>query len=532
MSDRMNKMTETARALLTRKRMAALGGSVAFVLLLAFGPWGGLKDSDGDRLTYTVTRGNLVVEVLESGSVEASESEIIKSKVEGTTTIISIAPEGTILTEKDVEDKKVIVELDSSDLREKEVQQLITVQGAEAQYTEAKESYEIQVNQNESNLNAGELKVKFARVDLDKYLGETVAKLFIEEKVELSDLIASEKLGGEALQKKRELENKIDLAKEETVRAAVKLDWTKKLFEKGYVTRDDLQADELGLKRKEVETEQAETALELFERYEFRKQAEKLRSDYKEAVKELERIKAKNLAELSKAEAKLKSSEATYKNQLDQLKKIQEQIENCIITAPKPGLLVYAKSDRPWQNDQIGEGKAVRERQEIITIPSSSAMAVKTKVHESVITRIKEGQKASITIDSLPENKYEGTVKKVAILPDAQDFWLNSNLKVYETEIAILGDNPELKPGMSAQVRIIVSELEDVLMIPLQAVSTQGEEKICFVKTAFGAKKRVIETGDYNDKFIEVSKGLNEGDTVILNAWDLANEEAAELQSS
>jgi len=289
------------------KRKIAIGaGAGAVLLLIAFGPLNGLKDSDDGLIFYTAARGDLIIEVVESGSIEASESEIIRSKVEGRTTIISIVPEGTFITEKDIEEGKVLVELDSSALRDKEVKQEISVQGELAKYADAKATHEIRINQNESDLKKGELKAKFARMDIEKYLGAETASLFLEGEVEFKSLLASELLGGEALQKKRELESEIDLAKEEVVRAVVRLDWTGKLFDKGYVTRDDLQADELALKRKQVSREQAETALRLFDRYEFEKEAEKRRSDYEEAVKELERTIAKNRAELSKAEAQLK----------------------------------------------------------------------------------------------------------------------------------------------------------------------------------------------------------------------------------
>ena len=524
-SDHSDRMAEMIGNLAGRKTLVIVGtGIIAVLVLLAFGPLSKRKNPDRTLLSYTVTRGNLVVDVVEAGSVEASESEVIRSQVEGRTTIISLVPEGTMITEQDVEEGKILVELDSSDLREKEVQQQISVESELAQSTDAKESYEIQKNQNESNLKAGELKVKFARMDIEKYLGKTAANLFIEGKEEVSSLLTSEHLGGEALQKKRELENEIDLEKEEAARAVVKLEWTKRLFEKGYVTRDDLQADKLALKRKEVSQQQAETALDLFERYEFQKQAEKLRSDYEEAVKELERIIAKSRAEISKAEARLKSAEATYKNQLERLNKIREQIENCTIRASTPGLVVYAGMNRRWQTEQIEEGKQVREQQEIIKIPNTTSMMVAAGIHESVIARIQEGQRCVITIDSLPDKTFAGKVAKVAVLPDPQQRWLNPNLKVYATDISILGNDPDLKPGMSAQVRIIVRELTGVLMIPLQAVTTRGDERICLVTNRFGTETKVIETGDYNDSFIEIRNGLEEGEKVILNAWDLATD--------
>ena len=519
MTNLKNNLNGIIEALLARKKLVAGSlGVGAVLILLAFGPLSSMNDSGGELVTYTVKKDDLIVDIIESGSVEASESEIIRSQVEGRTTIISLVAEGTLITEKDVEDGMILVELDSSELRDREVKQEISVQGESAQFADAKASYEIRVNQNESNLKQGELKVKFAMMDIQKYLGSEAAALFLEGAVEFSTLLADERLDGEALQKKRELESNIDLAKEEVARAVVRLDWTKKLFEKGYVTRDDLQADELALKREKVSQEQTETALKLFTLYEFEKEAEKRRSDYEEAVKELDRIIAQNRAELSKAEARLRSAEASYEHQVTQLEKIREQIKNCTIRASQPGLVVYAGIGNRWQTERIEEGKQVREQEEIITIPNTISMLAKTTIHESVISRVHEGQKAFITIDSLPGKILEGTVSKVAILPDQQNRWLNPNLKVYETDVSISGTHPELKPGMSAEVRIIATERKGVLMIPLQAVVSRGGKMTCLVKTTFGTEPRKIKTGQYNDSFIEVKKGLTEGETVVLNA--------------
>ncbi len=169
--------------------------------------------------TFTVRRGDLTISVTESGDIKAIESEDIMSKVEGRTTIISIVDEGTSITPKDVNEGKVLVELDSSDIKQKLTQQEISFLSAEASYTDANESLEIQVKQNTSDINKGQMKVRFALMDLQKYVSKVVAEELmagaanpILEANEVSSLIESDELGGEALQKLRELEDKIILA--------------------------------------------------------------------------------------------------------------------------------------------------------------------------------------------------------------------------------------------------------------------------------------------------------------------------------
>ena len=363
---------------------------IAFVGLLAIA-MSGEKSMEGEVLTTgPVTQGDLIIDVLESGSLEAKESQVIKSEVEGQTTIISLIPEGTILSATDVENGRVLAELDSSDLREKAEKQVISVQSASATYTDAKESYTIQEKQNESNLKAAQLKVKFAKMDLEKYVGSEIAALLVEEQVSVSDLIGREDLGGEALQKERKLLSDIDVAGEEVSLATDKLNWTRQLEEKGYETADKLRADELALKRQEISKEQARTAQKLFTKYEFPKETEKLLSDYQEAVREQERTVAKCRAEIAKAEARLTSNEMNYMSEKARLDKLEEQIEKCTIRATKPGLVVYAGGEHYWRDDRIEEGAQIRERQDMIKIPNTDVMLAKTKVHESMVAKVKE----------------------------------------------------------------------------------------------------------------------------------------------
>lgn len=505
---------------------------IAFIIIAFFIYRVATKRNNGDSETVTspVTKGTLAIDVIETGNIDTSDSLIIRSEVEGRTNIISIVPEGTIITEDDIKSKKLLVELDSADLRKRLTQAEVSFENQKASFTDAKSSLDIQTNLNESNLKDGELKVLFAKMELEKYVGDKLVDKLFAKDLDFDKLINDPDLGGDALQKKREFENDIFLAKEELSRAKVKLEWTQKLFDKGYVTGNDLQSDSLSLKSQEIRVEKSSTALDLFKKYEFKKNIEKLRSDYEEAKMNLNRIIAKNTAELSKAETRLRTEEAKYKQQEDDLDKTRKQVEKCKIYATKPGLVVYAGSNQPWRDNQIKEGAEVYERMELINIPNTSAMIVETKVHESDVSRVKPGLRAEITIDAMPGKQWSGVVKKVGILPDAQNRWMNPNLKVYATDVELEGDNKVLKPGMTAKVRIIIDELKNVLYVPVQAVKTIGNDKVCYVSSPIGnpVMKKVV-AGQYNDKFIEIKDGLKEGEKVILNTAELYEKSKAEL---
>ncbi len=176
----------------------------------------------------------MLISVTESGDIKAINTEDIKSEVEGKTTIMSIVDEGTIITPNDVNTGKVLVELDSSELEQKLTQQEVQFLSAEASFTDANESLEIQKKQNESDIKKGQMKVKFALMDIHKYVGAVVGQKLISamenpgiEPNEIISLINEPSLAGEALQKLRELNDSITLAESKFEQKSDELMWTK-----------------------------------------------------------------------------------------------------------------------------------------------------------------------------------------------------------------------------------------------------------------------------------------------------------------
>ncbi len=566
-------------------------------MLLLIWIFSGHKNADNE-ITYTVKRGDLQITVLEGGSVEALESQEIRSEVKGNTKILKIVEEGYQVTEEDVKKGKVLVELDSSEIKDKVVQQEIQFQSALATLTDATQGYEIQRNQNISNIKSADQKAQFARMDLEKFLSDKTGREIIRalnldklEKavyklpageeaeqmmlsametnetqlieaqnndklteddraakpevaslqpivpkaapkvIDYADYATPEKLGdGSAMQNLRKLKDDLQSAQQQFGLAETKLNGTRKLFDKGFSTKTELDTDQISYDNNALKVKTAQTAYDLFVKYEFRKQAQELVLKYEEALRGLERDKKEAISKLAQARARLKGAESRYSIEASQRKELMEQLEKCGVKALKPGLVVYGGSNNEGyygNNEQIREGATIRERQPLITIPDMSKMAVRVKVHESYIQKISKGLPAKIQVDAYPNKKLEGEVTKVALLPDSQNRWINPDLKVYQTTVTIGGTHDWLKPGMSAKVEIFVRQLRDVLYVPLQAVSENGGKHYCQVVNG-RTERREVELGEFNDEFIEIKKGLNVGDTVSLHVPESDNESGTE----
>ena len=336
---------------------------------------------------------------------------------------------------------------------------------------------------------------------------------------------------GEAKQKLRKFEDDLQVARKEEGQAKSTLEGTKRLFEKGFVTRIDLERDEIAAENYRLKVQTAATARDLFIKYEFPKAAEEWLSKYSETVREFTRARKAAVSKIAQAQAKLKSAQGQYNIQSRQRKEYYEQQDKCLIKAEKPGLVVYGRGGDEMVfyggEERIREGATVRERQSIITIPDMTKMSVRVRVHESYIKKVRKGQKAKITVDAYPDKILDGEVTSVGVLPDSQNMWMNPDMKVYLTTVTLSGTNEWLKPGMSAKVEIMVSRLENVIYAPMQAVSAYQGKQVCYLQGG-RRERRVVEVGEFNDEFIEIRNGLKEGDRVLLSPLEApATEEPA-----
>ena len=496
-------------------------------------------------------RGKMEITVLEGGSVEAKDSLQLQCEVQGTTRILSLVEEGYLITPEDVEKGLVLIGLDSKELVDKQLAQELEYQSSSAALTEAIEQYEIQLNQNESNIKAAELDVHFMKMDLEKYLGVQLAEKLLEElnlkdtseenlskkrdvaAIDFGQYAQPDKLGdGEARQKLRQLENELELSAQDLGLAENKLEGTRRLFEREFVMKTQLETDESGYNRKLIARQSAETSRDLFIKYEFPKMAQKLLSDYEESMRKLIRAQKLATSTMAQSEAKKNSAQARHELQTRKRNELTEQIEKCVIKAPRTGLVVYGDGEQDWRgSENIEEGATVRERQVLLTIPDTSVMAVRVQVHESFVKKVWPGQKARIRVDAYPNEELTGTVHRIAVLPDSQNRWLSPDLKVYSTMIHIDSEYDWLKPGMSAEAEIVTDVIEDALQVPVNAVHIVDGRPTCYVTGLFGMEPRPVVTGEYNISFIEIKEGLEAGESVLLRA-PLATAEEKEGEKS
>lgn len=470
-------------------RVGAIGAVALLVVvggIVGFRKWNAPEVQENQF--HKVKRGDMLISVVEGGALKAVKEAVIRSEFEGISRIISIVPEGTYAKEG-----QVLVELDSSELKDRVNLQEVTYQNNDFAFIQAKENLSIQQSLVESQIKEAELRVKFAQSDYEKYIE------------------------GDAPQQINTATNAIIIRREQLQRAKDKLEWTEQLFKKGYASKSEMEADGLSLVQARIAVEQAEEDLRLFKKYDMPKSESRLKSSWEQSELELQRLRQRTSNQIAQAEANLRTSQRALELTQDKLKELKQQLENSKIKAPQDGLVVYASSSYGDRGQMlIEEGAQIRQRQEIIKLPDVSQMVVEIRVHESHVLQIRPGLDAYVTVDSIPDRRFKAKVTKVAVLPNSQDRWMNPNLKVYSTDVLIEEELPDLKPGASARAEIVVTNLIDALTVPLQAVTTVKGKQVCYVQNGSGLVPVPVSVGNFNDQFIEIRSGLNEGDMVAL----------------
>jgi len=502
-----------------RRLIFGVGAGVVLALVAGVGLWRMMADSSPTLAaageTARAVRDRLVVTITENGEIDAKRSTNVACQVESmSSTIVWVIEEGTHVKQGDK-----LIELDSADLQERLRTQDMVYKTAKAVFEKAEKTFLITQSQRESLLSVAVLTVKFGLMDFRKYLGGDLADRVVaqEGKAAFDSLMKDPALGGAALQQMRKLTSAISLTDEELSRAANKVEWTRTLKEKGYVTGSELQADELAWKRNQVLLDEAKTALDLFQVYEFPKAAEKAYTDWLEAKREYDRVDARTASELASAGATRDNNKDALALEETRLQKIKDQLAKCTITAPQPGMVVYDTTGGRFDRVvTIEPGAIIRHQQNLIKLPDMSEMIVKVKLHESVVKQAVGEAPAYITIDALPKDRLTGKVTKIAVMPDRSQWWLNPGLKTYVTEITLDQTPAGLKPGMSAQVEVLVDTRNDVLQVPVSAVFVDQGFQVLYVKTPTGVETRRIEVGLSNDRMVEIAKGLTEGEEVYL----------------
>lgn len=223
-----------------------------------------------------------------------------------------------------------------------------------------------------------------------------------------------------------------------------------------------------------------------------------------------------SLSEYQQAKAGLDAAQAQYDAAVSQINATDQQLmaadnqqSYTRLTAPMDGVITAVQVEA---NEVVNAGALIAK------VSSLDRPEVEVGVSEGIINKIKIGQKATITFPSLPANSFEAEVVEIA--------FASGKSTTYSVILKMTNPSDEIRPGMAAEVRIVVGSHEkmvnNLIAAPLKAVAsgTDGNYVYKLVPdTADGvyvAKKVLIELGSISEDRYVINNGLNEGDLVAV----------------
>lgn len=185
-----------------------------------------------------------------------------------------------------------------------------------------------------------------------------------------------------------------------------------------------------------------------------------------------------------------------------QLRLKKKNLEKVDLKAPFSGIVskIYAE-----------EKESVSASGSILRVVNKDKIFAEVNVDEVDITQVKTGQRARIGVDAYPDEVFPGRV--VYIASEATKM---GGLVVIEVKIELEGSFTHLKPGLTVSTDIIIQEVRNVLILPVEAVNEKGGRYFVSVPSEEGdSLPREITTGVSDGDFIEIKSGLEEGNLVL-----------------
>ena len=269
----------------------------------------------------------------------------------------------------------------------------------------------------------------------------------------------------------------------------------------------------------------------------------------KEFISEKEFDAAK--AAYKSAQSSYKSALANYEQAKASLNQVERRADRTTIIAPMDGIVTSLSVE---EGEKV-VGTEMMQGTEMMRISDLKVMNAVVEVDENDIVLVELGDTARIEIDALPEMIYTGKVVEIGHSAITSGLGTQEEVTNFEVKIRIKDDEPRLRPGMSCNVEIETETHENVLAVPLMAVTVRSTKldkspdvkeggrlrkvnngnngvqrvqrppSVVFKAKDNTAKMQRVETGISDKGFIEITSGLKEDDKIISGSFKAVSKE-------
>jgi HlyD family secretion protein len=199
--------------------------------------------------------------------------------------------------------------------------------------------------------------------------------------------------------------------------------------------------------------------------------------------------------------------------------RVGDQLAKTNITAPIDGVVTRLDVE---EGEMVVMGVQNQPGSILMTISDLSALNAEVKVAEADVLRLVLDQPSTVTLDALPDRRFDGRVVEIGASA-LQQTGTQAAAREFRVKVRLTGDVTALRPGLTCDTEILVAERTQVLAAPLQAVVQREGRSGVFVVREGRAVFSPVTTGIIGGLTIEVD-GVPEGATIVTGPFQLLRE--------
>lgn len=499
----------------------------------------GKRDVEQAEVPYTVSKGDVEITIIESGTVEAVKTVEVKPQVTGRIANLYV-DEGSVVKVGDliaiIDPKQTQLQLDQNRAQLMGAQSQVdrsTIEIEQRKKTAraALEQAEVRVKQLElelasapallqAEITSAQANLDSAIQDRDRLVKNSQPTQLATAKANLDEAEQNLKNAEVDYKRQQELEAKGFVSTKTVESAKLAVDNARSRFLNTKTTYDRIDAGfsaDLARADETIKANRAALARAKTNLYTL----DTKRQDLKSAKADLDKARAgmADPALLEKSKIQSKASVLQLQSALQETERLMGETQ---VRSPIAGI-VTKKLLQVGENatglGQFGSGST------IVRLEDRTQMRVKLAVNEIDVARLSKGMTAEISVDAIPNKTFQGRINKIAPAKQVQEgaTTLVGSDSVVKYEIEILFDqvDPALKSGMSAKCTMRVASVKNTVFLPAEYVEKKGNEYFTSLPAAnpkdpkSKPTSKPIKVGLSSSSRYQVLEGVNVGDKVV-----------------
>ena len=471
--------------------------AVGAIALLGLGAGGwykfkGKEDSTPHGGIATAKKGDYKITVTEEGTFQARKSinlMVTPQAFYQQMTIRKIVDEGATVAKDEV-----LIELDPTELDRMIAQTEVELQAEKNNVVQAEEELRVRRLQNDLDIERANARVDSSLMEIKKWKDLEMPRRITEAQIRIDD------------------------AKQAVTDQEVEVEYSKKMFDKEFVAKTQVEKAEQALKKARINHDLAIKAMDLLITYDNPRETSRLKALVKDDEMFQAGQKVAVMSATNQKESALLRAQTAFRNKEDQLKKLKSDRDGLTIKSPSEGIVLYGDPRQRWwggQQQELKVGGKVHPHNPLVTIPDLSAYKVNLQVNEGDVNKVAPGLTVQIRPEAIPNSTFTGKVAKVSRVSGQQQWWASDGGSKFDVEIDMEGVDPRIRPGMKCKAEILIEDVKGVVHVPIDSIFEKDGKTLCYV-VASPATERVVKTGRANQDVIEIVEGLKEGERVTL----------------